>query len=178
LSVAISQDERGRQLEDFFDCLESTRVRLIDRTEQRAIGETILDLQGSKLRTITYIEFIRRAGDPEVARWLEPLRLILVRAWHTAHRQKLLQYLTVLHALVDTLDPKHLVTGSPDNSEQAYSTVMAGSELPRVRRLSEVRSGSAKVFGPPTIGAAQMERRREGVFWHSRGETVRSLRRL
>ena len=110
LSVAISQDERGRQLEAFFDCLESTRVRLIDRTEQRAIGETILDLQGYKLRTVTYIEFIRRAEATETARWLEPLRIILVRAWHTANRQKLLQYLTVLHALIDTLDEKHLVT--------------------------------------------------------------------
>jgi hypothetical protein len=32
LSVAISQDERGRRLENFLDCLESTRVRLVDRT--------------------------------------------------------------------------------------------------------------------------------------------------
>lgn len=110
LSIAISQDERGRQLESFFDCLESTRVRLIDRTQQRAIGETILDLQGSKYRTVTYIEFIKRAADQETSRWLEPLRRILVRARNTSQRQKLLQYLTVLHALVDTLDEKHLVT--------------------------------------------------------------------
>ena len=74
LSVAIGQDPRGKHLEGFFDCIESTRVRLIDRTEQRAIGETILELQSDKLRTITYIEFIRRTAAPEAMRWLEPLR--------------------------------------------------------------------------------------------------------
>lgn len=110
LSIAISRDERGKQLEDFFDCLESTRVRLIDRTEQRAIGETIMVLQGDRLRTAAYIEFIRRAEEADIKRWLEPLRKILVHAWHTAHKQKLLQYLTVLHALIDTLDKEHLVT--------------------------------------------------------------------
>jgi predicted DCC family thiol-disulfide oxidoreductase YuxK len=47
---------------------------------------------------------------PQTIRWLEPLRTILVRAWHTTQKQHLLQYLTVLHALVDTLDKEHLVT--------------------------------------------------------------------
>src|SRR5205085_5533578 len=32
LSVEISRDPRGRHLEMFFDCIESSRVRLIDRT--------------------------------------------------------------------------------------------------------------------------------------------------
>lgn len=110
LSVAISQDERGRQLESFLDCLESTRVRLIDRTAQRALGETVLELQSGKLQTIAYIDFIKRTTDAETARWIEPMRIIAVHAWHTAQRQKLLQFGTILHALIDTLDKEHLVT--------------------------------------------------------------------
>ena len=110
MSVAISQDERGRHLENFLDCLESTRVRLVDRTAQRALGETVLEAQSEKLQTIAYIEFIRRAPEPEIARWIEPIQAILVRGWHTAQRQKLLQYAVVLHALIDTLDKHHLVT--------------------------------------------------------------------
>ena len=88
LAVAISQDERGKRLEKFLDCLESTRVRLIDRTAQRAIGETLLEAHGDKLQTMTYIEFVSHAAEPEKARWLEPLRAILVRAWHTQQKQK------------------------------------------------------------------------------------------
>jgi hypothetical protein len=68
LSVAISQDERGRHLENFLDCLESTRVRLVDRTAQRALGETVLEAQSGKLQTVAYIEFIRRSPEPEIAR--------------------------------------------------------------------------------------------------------------
>lgn len=112
LSVAISQDERGRRLQDFFDCLESRRVRLIDRTAQRAIGETTIQTANSRLQTISYIEFIRNCSQAEIARWLDPLRVIVVRAWHTSERQSLLKYAIVLHALIDTLDEKHLVTRS------------------------------------------------------------------
>jgi len=110
LSITISHDERGKRLENFLDCLESTRVRLVDRTGQRAVAETVLETLSGKLQTIAYIEFIRRSPEPETARWIEPIRTLLVRAWHTTQRQKLLQYGIVLHALIDTLDEKHLVT--------------------------------------------------------------------
>jgi hypothetical protein len=110
LSVAISRDKRGERLQKFMDCLESRRVRLIDRTAQRAIAETSLEASNGKLRTMSYIEFVRCASEPEVSQWLDPLKSILVRGWHTGERQKLLQYATVVHALIDSLDERHLVT--------------------------------------------------------------------
>ena len=39
LSVAMSRDERGKRLQSFLDCLESRRVRIVDRISQRAVGE-------------------------------------------------------------------------------------------------------------------------------------------
>jgi hypothetical protein len=39
-----------------------------------------------------------------------PLARFLSRTQHTTERQRLLQYGTVVHALIDTLDPEHLVT--------------------------------------------------------------------
>ncbi|HXY99618.1 MAG TPA: hypothetical protein VEI03_06430 [Stellaceae bacterium] len=111
LSVAIARDERGRRLQHFLDCLESTRVRLIDRTAQRAIGETTLMASGSKLQAISFIDFVRRArDDPDAQRWLEPLRVIIVHGWHQTEKQRLLQFAVVLHSLIDTLDDKHVVT--------------------------------------------------------------------
>jgi hypothetical protein len=88
LSVAISEDRRGRRLQNYLDCLESRRVRLIDRTRQRAIGETSLTNSGPKLQTLSFITFVQQAStDPQTVRWLEPLRTILVRAWHTSEKQ-------------------------------------------------------------------------------------------
>jgi hypothetical protein len=47
------------------------------------LGEIVIEAQSGKLQSIAYIEFVRRSPNPENARWIEPLRTILVRAWHT-----------------------------------------------------------------------------------------------
>jgi len=46
MSVAMAKDERGLQLQNFFDCLESRRVRIVDRIVQRAIAETFFERRG------------------------------------------------------------------------------------------------------------------------------------
>lgn len=43
---------------------------------------------------------------------VRPLYTLTTRMRHTQERQRLLQYGAVLHALIDTLDPKHHVTGN------------------------------------------------------------------
>jgi hypothetical protein len=111
LSVSIAKDVRGRRLQNFFDCLESRRVRIVDRISQRAVGELMLIKRNGKYGTKTFIDFIHSAeSDAEVRRWLEPAAKFLSRAHHTTERQKLLLYGAVIHALIDTLDHRHEVT--------------------------------------------------------------------
>lgn len=108
LYISISEDERGRWLQAFLDCLESGGVRLIDRISQRAIGETLMTSSGRE--TVRYIDFIKSLENPETARWLIPLTVLLSKATHTAERQQLLKYVIVVHAMIDKLDAKHSVT--------------------------------------------------------------------
>jgi hypothetical protein len=112
-SIAISLQEhpKGRLLKHFLDCIESRRVRLVDRGIQRAVGETLIDRVGGAVRTVLFIEFAEAVGSESVWRWYKPLYKILSRTTHTRERQLVLQYGAVLHALIDTLDPKHHVTG-------------------------------------------------------------------
>jgi len=111
LSIAMGEDSRGRQLKNFLDCLESRRVRIIDRTAQRAVGEVMLKGQHGALDTISFIDFIKAYETDETARrWLQALVAVLCRTRHTYERQRLLQYGVVLHALIDTLDPNHIIT--------------------------------------------------------------------
>jgi hypothetical protein len=111
LSVAMGEDARGKKLQAFMDCLESRRVRIVDRIAQRAVGETMIERQGPVLDTMTFIRFVKGFGtDDEMRRWMVPLERVLSRTRHTADRQRLLQYGVVVHALIDTLDPKKLVT--------------------------------------------------------------------
>lgn len=107
LSSAVARTERGKQAQAFLTCLESRRVRLIERISQRALGEAAL----TNGRTMNFVEFIKSHDiDPYMKRWLTPLLEALTGLRQTNNRQAILQYATVIHALVDTLDKEHLVT--------------------------------------------------------------------
>ena len=139
LYVSISAEERGRQLQKFLDCLESRKVRLIDRISQRAIGETLLAESGTA--TIPYIEFAETLLDsdyedlPDTPYWLLPLEAILKKATHTTERQQLLKYGVIVHAMIDTLDPDHSVT-------------KARSPIPNKLSIRTWRDLNYRVFGP------------------------------
>jgi hypothetical protein len=107
LSVNMGKDKRGAELQHFLDCLESRRVRIVDRILQRAVGEVFV----SNDDTVSFVGFVHNfQDDPKSRQWIMPLAKFLSRTEHTTERQRLLQYGTVLHALIDTLDSKHLVT--------------------------------------------------------------------
>jgi hypothetical protein len=108
LYVSISEDQRGRWLQQFLDCLESRGVRLIDRISQRAVGETLIAASGAA--TVRYIDFIKSVEGSDALRWLTPLVALLRKATHTTERQQLLQYTVVVHSMIDALDPEHRVT--------------------------------------------------------------------
>jgi len=135
LSVALSQDERGKHLLNFLDCLESRRVRIVDRISQRATGEIIVQERDGRLRTIAFIEFVKTfESDVYARRWVYPLARVLSRTRHTSDRQRLLLYGAVVHALIDTLDPKHLVmsrTRFPWTQNWLNRSVQGGPEHDR-----------------------------------------------
>lgn len=111
LTISLADDKRGRQLQMFIDCLESRRVRLVDRITQRAIGETMLVRENGRLREIGFLEFYAKVrNDRDLDRWFKPLVGVLVRSRYTSERQMLLQYGIVVHAMVDMLDPEHHVS--------------------------------------------------------------------
>jgi hypothetical protein len=113
LSVAIANDKRGALLQDFFACLESRKVRIVNRISQRAIGEVLLKPAPDYLRNIGYVEFIRALEATEdTRRWINPLADALRRTAGPTGRQQLLLYGAVVHAMIDTLDPRHTVTTS------------------------------------------------------------------
>ncbi len=107
LSSEVARSKRGKLTQSFLRCLESRKLRLIDRISQRAIGESAL-ING---RTMNFVEYVRNfESDPYAKRWAEPLLAILSKTWDIDARQLILQYFVMLHAMIDSLDPKHLVT--------------------------------------------------------------------
>jgi hypothetical protein len=107
MSASVGRSKRGKWTQSFLTCLESRRVRLINRISQRALGEAVL-VNG---RTMNFVEFIKCYDtDPYIKRWLAPLLTVLSNLDKSDERQKVLQYAVVMHAFIDTLDKGHLVT--------------------------------------------------------------------
>ncbi len=107
LSSQVAKSQRGRRTQAFLRCLESRRLRLIDRISQRALGEAA-QVDG---RTMNYVEFMKSLdSDAYLARWLAPLLEAFQAVELTEGRQRILQYTIVIHAMIDTLDKDRLVT--------------------------------------------------------------------
>ena len=94
IGVSISADKRGVKLKQFLACLESQRVRLVDRVHQKAIGEiTTQLLDNGALRTIGVVEFTNRVlADATAKAWIKPLYDLLTSLQVRARRQRLLVY--------------------------------------------------------------------------------------
>lgn len=109
LGISISTDERGDLLRKFFSCLESQKIRLVDRVHQKAIGELASRLErNGKFRSIGIVEFSSKfKKNQEMRDWFTPLIKVLQNTKNKKIRQKILVYGVVMHALVDTLDPSH-----------------------------------------------------------------------
>lgn len=144
---ALGGSTRGKKVARFLDCLESRRVRIVDRASQRAVGESAI-VAG---RPANFVQLVRLYDeDPYAQRWLDPLIVFLTKLDGNSERQRLLQYQVVLHAMIDTLDRKHIVTKNrpgvqnklSKNSLRALEYRVFGVYLTFVKRRD-------KYLGPP-----------------------------
>ena len=105
----LARTKKGKRLLQFIRSLEARHIRQIDRARQRGIGECIVDEESARPKS--YYQFYESyCRDQRVRAWFHPLVEALVNAQHTTVRQELLVYGALVHAMVDTLDPKHIVT--------------------------------------------------------------------
>jgi hypothetical protein len=107
----LARNKKGGILLRFLRSLESRRVRLVDRGWQRAIGECVIATTGDRAEIIQFKSFVEWfESDARLRDWLQPIEHILRDCRLPRARQRVLQYGVVIHALIDTLDPKHLTT--------------------------------------------------------------------
>lgn len=142
----LSRNKKGETLLRFLRSLESRRVRLVDRAWQRAIGECAIAETGNRAEVIQFKSFVEQFdSDARLRDWLQPLEHILRDCKLPRARQRVLQYGVVVHALIDTLDPKHLTTRErpayPNKlSEQAKRDLVGrvfGVYLPNVQNTTK-----------------------------------------
>lgn len=110
LYADLARETTGRRIATFLAALEANRTRLVDRAWQRGIGESLITYRGDKAELLTYYEFVELySKNKDFRAWFAPLSTLLQQTSHTRYRQRILVYGAILHAFIDTLDPKHLV---------------------------------------------------------------------
>jgi hypothetical protein len=127
----LARNEKGAVLLSFLRSLESRRVRLVDRAWQRAIGECAITKTGDRAEVVQFKGFVEQfESETRLRKWLQPLEQILRDCKLPRARQRVLQYGVVVHALIDTLDPKHLTTrerpGYPNKLSQRSKRELVG----------------------------------------------------
>lgn len=177
-AISIVEDERGKKLKSFLDCIESRGVRIVDRVSQRAIGELMLtERKDGPLDTLLFIEFARKIErDSPDMRWWNPLLHVLSRTRHTSERQRVLRYGIVLHALIDTLDFDHHVTRRRPSYPNKLSK-KSWREL-KYRVFQQYLSfvpGTDKYLGPPKRGRPQRGKAARRDFSPLRGKNGTSV---
>jgi hypothetical protein len=107
----LSRNKQGAVLLQFVRCIESKRVRLVDRAWQRGIGESIIIWSGNAPDIIPFRTFVEQYESTlRLRTWFQPLEDAIRQTKYPRARKRVLQYGVIIHAMIDTLDPKHYAT--------------------------------------------------------------------
>lgn len=109
-SFTIMRHRRIRRIRDFFKCLESSRIRFVNRNVQRAAGELLMSSSGARTHPIPLLRYrTTLESNNDFARHLRGLPEAMETLHQSTARQRLLVYGAVLHSMIETLDPKRIV---------------------------------------------------------------------
>lgn len=104
--------KHGHMLLKFIATFEARKNRFLNRALQRGIGDSIVEYKQGNLKSKPFSSFFEEysKNDSSIRTWVEPLREILMSTSKKDIRQRVLFYGVILHAFVDTFDPKHKYT--------------------------------------------------------------------
>ena len=89
----LARNRHGKMLLRFLRCLESRRVRLVDRAWQRAIGESVIVRAISQADVVSFKAFVEQYDTiPALRGWVQPLEEVLRQTKFPRARQRVLQY--------------------------------------------------------------------------------------
>jgi len=101
--------KEGKRLLKFTATFEARRNRIVNRSLQRGIGDSIIEVQEGTIRSKTFYSFFEEYSMPDssIRKLVEPLRKVLMSTSKKTIRQRVLFYGAILHAFVDTFDSEH-----------------------------------------------------------------------
>ncbi|MCK6649268.1 MAG: hypothetical protein L6Q66_06410 [Bacteroidia bacterium] len=107
--TSLAKIKKGEELLRFIETIESRKYRILDRSIQRIIGESLIAKKNQKFKIMTLNEFLVELDEPNsnLAKWINELELFLMQVSDKDKRQTVLRFGVILSALIDNFDPKH-----------------------------------------------------------------------
>lgn len=107
--IHLARIKKGRKLLKFVTSYESKRNRILERSYQRAIGESVIVGESSGLKIMSLYDFANeynRVGS-NISKIVSPLETKLFQTGNKEVRQKFLLFGMIIHSLIDFLDKSH-----------------------------------------------------------------------
>jgi len=107
----LARIKKGERLLCFVTSYESKKNRILDRSYQRAIGESVVQKDNSNYQIMSLFEFTNEYNneDSNIRKVITPLEKSLFLTGDKTHRQKILLFGIIIQSLIDFLDRKHTV---------------------------------------------------------------------
>lgn len=123
--ISLGRVKKGKQLLCFTTAYEAKRNRILERSYQRAIGESLIFESSNGLKTLNLFEFINeyKNENSNIRAIIQPLERSLFNTSDKIHRQKILIFGIIIQALIDFLDRDHVVARNRDPYTNKLSKV-------------------------------------------------------
>ena len=109
--INLARIRKGKRLLMFVTSYESRKNRILERSYQRAIGESVIIGKLSDLKIMSLYNFTNEyyKTDSDINRIIKPLETSLFQTGNRGVRQKFLLFGVIIHSLIDYLDKNHTV---------------------------------------------------------------------
>jgi hypothetical protein len=107
--TSLTQFKKGQELLVFIDAIESRQYRMLDRSWQRVVGETLIEGATISFKIMNLNQFIKNwdTGTSGIHTWAEKLTNKLEATDDKKIRQRILVFGVIVAALIDHFDPRH-----------------------------------------------------------------------
>lgn len=121
----VSKTKKGRELLKFIATCESRKFRILDRYEQRIIGETMINGANLHFKIMSLHEFLSHFENTNspILKWIILLEETLQSSKDKQVRQRILRYGIIVNALIEHFDPKHEIV----YQRKSYSNKLSNS---------------------------------------------------
>jgi len=109
--TSLTKFKKGKQLLNFIETIESRDFRILDRSLQRVIGETLIEGATASFKVMNLNQFIKNYDiqDSEIHKWAEKVEHKLYACSDKRNRQRILVFGVIVCSLIDHFDPDHKI---------------------------------------------------------------------